>query len=73
MDKYPRHDEYMNDKHLLSILIQMNPRNDENGAKEALQEARKGDFTRLADRYNLPMDELKRKPFEQVITEAWNG
>ena len=63
----------MTDRDLLSILRQMHPRNGENGAKEALEEAHKGDFTRLADRYNLPMDELKTKPFEQVITEAWNG
>lgn len=58
---------------LTDILRQMNLREGENGAFKAIQEARKGDFTRLADRYNLPMDELKRKPFEQVITEAWNG
>ena len=63
----------MTDRDLLSILRQMDPRNGENGAKEALQEAHKGDFTRLADRYNLPMDDLKSKPFEKVITEAWNG
>ena len=61
----------MNDQYLLSILRQMNPHNGENGAKEALQEARKGDCTRLADHYNLPMDELKTNPIEQVISEAW--
>lgn len=63
----------MTDRDLLSILRQMDPRNGESTAKEALQEAHRGDFTRLADRYNLPMDDLKTKPFEQVITEAWNG
>lgn len=61
----------MTDRDLLSILRQMDPRNGENGAKEALQEARKGDYTRLADRYGLKADELKAKPVEQVISEAW--
>ena len=63
----------MTDRDLLSILRQMHPRNGENGAKEALEEARKGDYTRLADRYGLKMGDLKTKPVEQVITEAWNG
>ncbi len=58
---------------LANVLRQMNPREGENGAFKAIQEAHRGDFTRLADRYNLPMDDLKSKPFEKVITEAWNG
>lgn len=61
----------MNDRDSLSILRQMDPRNGESTAKEALQEARKGDYTRLADRYGLKIDDLKTKPVEQVIREAW--
>lgn len=59
------------DEILVSLIAQLNPQSGLGVAKEALRQARLGDYTMLHDRFNVPIALLKSgASIEEAVRKA---